>query len=129
MEHFVTLFDSLFLPQGLALHASMQRKLPNYRLWVLCVDDLAHDLLTKLALPNVSLIRLSSVETPELLAVKPGRGKGEYCWTLTPFAPRFQRGASRGSRGPRDRAADRRSRRRGGRRPRCLAARRSDRRR
>ena len=89
MEHFVTLFDSLFLPQGLALHASMQRKLPNYRLWVLCVDDLAHDLLTKLALPNVSLIRLSSVETPELLAVKPGRGKGEYCWTLTPFAPRF----------------------------------------
>ena len=89
MEHFVTLFDSLFLPQGLALHASMQRKLHDYRLWVLCVDDVAHDLLTKLALPNVSLIKLSSVETPELLAVKPGRGKGEYCWTLTPFAPRF----------------------------------------
>ena len=25
MEHFVTLFDSLFLPQGLALHMSMER--------------------------------------------------------------------------------------------------------
>jgi hypothetical protein len=89
MEHYVTLFDSLFLPQGLALHASMQRRLRNYRLWVLCVDDAAHEVLTTLALPNVLLIRLSAVETPELLAVKPGRSKGEYCWTLTPFAPRF----------------------------------------
>jgi hypothetical protein len=89
MQHYVTLFDSLFLPQGLALHASMQRRLTDFRLWVLCVDDEAHALLTQLALPNVSLIALSAVETPELLAVKPGRSKGEYCWTLTPFAPRF----------------------------------------
>jgi hypothetical protein len=89
MEHYVTLFDSLFLPQGLALHASMQRRLRGFRLWVLCVDDAAHEVLTKLALPDVSLIRLSAVETPELAAVKPGRSKGEYCWTLTPFAPRF----------------------------------------
>jgi len=89
MEHYVTLFDSLFLPQGLALHASLQRHAGEYRLWVLCVDEPTHEVLTKLALPNVSLIRLAQVETPELLAVKPGRGKGEYCWTLTPFAPRF----------------------------------------
>ena len=25
MEHFVTLFDQVFLPQGLALHMSMQK--------------------------------------------------------------------------------------------------------
>jgi len=29
------------------------------------------------------------LETPELLEVKPERTIGEYCWTLTPFAPRF----------------------------------------
>ena len=89
MEHYVTLFDSLFLPQGLALHASLQQHAGEHRLWVLCVDELAHEVLTKLALPDVSLIRVAQVETPELLAVKPGRSKGEYCWTLTPFAPRF----------------------------------------
>jgi len=89
MEHYVTLFDSLFLPQGLALHASLQSHAGEYRLWVLCVDDLTHEVLSKLELPNVSLIRLAELETPELLEVKPGRGKGEYCWTLTPFAPRF----------------------------------------
>lgn len=89
MEHFVTLFDNLFLPQGLALHKSMERHVRNYTLWVLCMDDEVHEVLCKLNLPNVRLLRLSKLETPELLAVKPHRSKGEYCWTLTPFAPRF----------------------------------------
>jgi hypothetical protein len=89
MEHYVTLFDSLFLPQGLALHMSMERHLGTYTLWILCVDDEAHEYLTNLNLPNVQLLQLSKLETPELLAVKPGRSIGEYCWTLTPFAPRF----------------------------------------
>ena len=89
MEHYVTLFDSLFLPQGLALHLSMERHIKDYNLWVLCVDDEAHDVLSKLKLPNVRLLKLSKLETEELLQVKPLRTKGEYCWTLTPFAPRF----------------------------------------
>lgn len=89
MEHFVTLFDSLFLPQGLALHLSMERHAGNYTLWILCVDDEVYGVLSKLDLPNVRLLQLSKLETPELLAVKSDRSKGEYCWTLTPFAPRF----------------------------------------
>lgn len=89
MEHYVTLFDSLFLPQGLALHMSMERHAGEYTLWILCVDDEAHKVLTKLNLPNVRLLQLSNLETAELKRVKPTRTKGEYCWTLTPFAPRF----------------------------------------
>jgi hypothetical protein len=89
MEHYVTLFDSLFLPQGLALHASMERHAGSYTLWVLCMDEAAYDVLTSLHLPNLKLLALSHLETPELLAVKSGRTRGEYCWTLTPFAPRF----------------------------------------
>jgi hypothetical protein len=89
MEHFVTLFDSLFLPQGLALQMSMERHLKEYTLWILCVDDKAHDVLTQLNLSNVRLLQLSKLETPELLRIKPSRTKGEYCWTLTPFSPRF----------------------------------------
>ena len=89
MEHFVTLFDSLFLPQGLALHVSMQRHINIYTLWILCVDDEVYEILHILALPNVRLLQLSQLETADLLRVKIDRTKGEYCWTLTPFAPRF----------------------------------------
>lgn len=89
MEHYVTLFDCLYLPQGLALHMSMERYLESYTLWILCVDDRVHELLTKLALPNVNLLKLSELETDELKQVKSKRNKGEYCWTLTPFAPNF----------------------------------------
>ena len=88
-EHFVTLFDSTFLPQAIALHASMRRHVPSFCLWALCVDDEAHELLTRLALANCRPLKLSALETPELLAVRPQRSRGEYCWTLTPFAPRF----------------------------------------
>jgi hypothetical protein len=89
MEHYVTLFDSLFLPQGIALHISMERQIKSYTLWILCVDDISHEVLIRLNLPNVRLLRLSQLETAELLGVKSSRTKGEYCWTLTPFAPRF----------------------------------------
>ncbi len=89
MEHYVTLFDSLFLPQGMALHLSMERHIGTYTLWILCVDDDVHRTLSKLAMPNVRLLQLTKLETPELLAVKHERTGGEYCWTLTPFAPRF----------------------------------------
>jgi hypothetical protein len=89
MEHYVTLFDSLYLPQGLALQRSMHRHANEYTLWILCMDDEVHGVLGKLQLPNVRLLQLSAIETDELKRVKPGRTKGEYCWTLTPFTPRF----------------------------------------
>lgn len=89
MEHYVTLFNNVFLPQGLALHLSMERHVRNYVLWILCVDDETHDVLTRLILPNVRLLKLSEIETSELLKVKSTRAISEYCWTLTPFAPRF----------------------------------------
>jgi len=89
MEHFVTLFDLLFLPQGLALHRSMERHAGNYTLWILCMDDEVHEILSLMKLPNVQLLQLSLVETKELKRVKPERTVGEYCWTVTPFAPKF----------------------------------------
>src|SRR5437762_975595 len=89
MEHYVTLFDRLFLPQGLALQSSLERHAGPYVLWILCMDDETYDVLERLRLPNVRLLRLTDVETPDLLRVKPERSRTEYCWTLTPFTPRF----------------------------------------
>jgi hypothetical protein len=89
MEHYVTIFDSLFLPQGLALHSSLERHSSSFTLWVLCTDDEAFEVLGRLGLPHLRRIHLNDVETPSLLSVKPERTRREYCWTLTPFAPRF----------------------------------------
>ena len=89
MEHYVTLFDSLFLPQGLALQMSMERYAGEYTLWILCVDDQAYEVLIRLRLPNTRLLQLSKLETAELKRVKLDRTRGEYCWTVTPYSLRF----------------------------------------
>jgi len=87
MEHYVTLFDANFLPAGLCLYRSMRERAGAFRLWVLCMDTTVEARLRELDLPDVRLIPLHEIETEALLAVKPGRTAGEYCWTLTPFVP------------------------------------------
>lgn len=89
VEHFVTLFDNNFLPVGLCLYASLLEHGQPFHLWILCMDELVEQNLHRLALPHVSLIPLREVEDARLLAVKPTRSRGEYCWTLTPFTPQF----------------------------------------
>jgi hypothetical protein len=84
-EHFVTLFDDSFLPIGLALYESLVARARPFRLWVVAIDEDVERHLAQLSLPDVDVIPLSSIESPELLAVKPGRTRAEYCWTLTPF--------------------------------------------
>lgn len=85
-EHYVTLFDSTFLPQGLTLHSSLQEHGDDYVMWVLCLDVECLDTLHRLNLPQVRLLDLRELETVDLLAVKPGRTRAEYCWTLTPWS-------------------------------------------
>ena len=89
MEHYVTLFDSLFLPQGLALHVSLERHAGPYVLWVLCMDEASRSVLERLALPNVRLLSIADCETDSLRAVKKERSRVEYYWTLSPFTTRF----------------------------------------
>jgi len=89
MEHYVTLFDSLFLPQGIALHLSLERHAKPYTLWILCIDKEAFRVLQRLDLPNMRLLQIDEIEGPELKQAKESRSRVEYCWTLTPFTPRF----------------------------------------
>lgn len=88
MEHFVTLFDSGFLPQGLALYASLQNQGEPFILWVVCMDKLVEFAIGKMGNDNLKAIPLHQVEEmfPELLTIKPQRSRGEYCWTLTSFS-------------------------------------------
>ena len=73
MEHFVTIFDRLFIPQGLALFQSMQRHMSMFNLWVICMDDKTHDVLDAYNVPNLKLLEIENLETDELVKIK-GRG-------------------------------------------------------
>ena len=86
-EHYVTLFDETFLPQGLALHASLSRHSNTAMLWVICLTDEVFLQLSSLSLDKVNLISLEDIETADLKNARAHRSWVEYCWTLTPFAP------------------------------------------
>jgi hypothetical protein len=70
---------------GMTLHHSLMMHAQPFHLWIICMDTTVEKQLQQLTLPYVTLIPLQDVETPELIEIKAGRSKGEYCWTLTPF--------------------------------------------
>ena len=69
-EVFVTLFDSKFLPQGMALHQSLQKHCQCFQLWIICIDEKSYDILTSLALPNVNILSLATLESVKHKEVK-----------------------------------------------------------
>lgn len=88
-RYYCTLFDKNYLTRGLALHDSLLCHCQRFQLWILCMDEVTYDILAKLNLDNVSLIKLSDFEDKKLLAVKSTRTSGEYCWTCTPSLPLY----------------------------------------
>ena len=81
--NFCTLFDSNYLTRGLALHESMVKYIPDFKLFIFAFDDRSHKILTKMKLKNTVVISLKEFEYPRLLEVKPTRSVAEYCWTST----------------------------------------------
>ena len=89
MTNFCTLFDSDYLSRGLTLYRSLIATGEDFRLYVFCFDEDGYKILHQLNLDRIVLVRLADFESPELLSVKPGRTKGEYCWTCTPQTIRY----------------------------------------
>jgi hypothetical protein len=87
VEHFVTCFDSYFLPQGLALYQSLRNQFDDFTLWVICLNETTADILASRNLPNMRLLKLGDLENQKLLSVKETRSRAEYIWTLSPFIP------------------------------------------
>lgn len=91
MYHFCTFFDRHFLNRGLALYCSLRRHCPSFRLFVLCMDTVSYDSLSRLDLPNVQLIALKDFEKKDdaLLIAKRNRTRIEYYFTCTPSLPLY----------------------------------------
>lgn len=77
-----TNFYSNYLYKGLALYYSLESRSNDFCLWILCMDEETHTILTGLNLKHAKFIRLNKVETIGLLKVKKSRNKAEYSWTL-----------------------------------------------
>lgn len=88
-RYFCTLFDKNYLTRGLALHSSLINHCPDFHLWVLCMDETTFEIVSKLTLEKVTLIKLADFADPELLAVKQTRSAAEFCWTCTPSLPLY----------------------------------------
>jgi hypothetical protein len=89
MRHFVTHFDINYAPQGLSLLQSLRRHVGNFVLWVVCLDEETHRLLSQIDALEVRLLSLKALETEPLRSIKSNRSAVEYYWTLTPFLPTF----------------------------------------
>jgi len=81
--NFCTLFDSNYLSRGLVMYDSLVEHCSDFHLYVFAFNDAAYVTLSRLNLPHLSVISLLEFEDPDLLAVKEGRSRAEYCWTCT----------------------------------------------
>ena len=79
---FCTLITLEYLPKCLALLDSIERHTDNFHFWICCMDATTYDILTRMQLKNVTLIKLSDIENQRLRLLKERRKKHEYCWTL-----------------------------------------------
>lgn len=91
IRNFCTYFDSNYLYQGLAFYHSLRQTCPEFRLWVLCMDDRCYRILVCMALPNIKVVKLEDFEygDNELGQARKNRAKIEYYFTCTPSLPLF----------------------------------------
>lgn len=91
MYYFCTYFDQNYLTRGLALYHSLVRHCAEFKLWVLCMDNLAKRELDKFKLANIITIALEEFESgdEDLLRAKANRSTIEYYFTCTPSLPLY----------------------------------------
>jgi hypothetical protein len=84
---YVTIFDSNYLPQGIAMVKSLLSHTEDARVWVVAADDPVSTALSAMNDEAIRIVPMAKVETAELRRVKSGRSRVEFYWTLTPFLP------------------------------------------
>lgn len=89
MSNFVTILDRSYLLKGLALYASIKRTCPDFRLWVLGLDEEVVRHFNSIDDLRVVALDVRQFETEALRKVRKARTVGEYSWTLTPFSYEF----------------------------------------
>jgi len=91
MYYFCTYFDQHYLARGLALFSSLQKHCPEFKLWVLCMDHVAYEILEKFNLPGLYPIAMEEFERNDepLRSAKQNRSRIEYYFTCTSSLPLY----------------------------------------
>ena len=88
-EHYITLFNYNYLPQGLTMFFSLKKNYKDFVLWIVCMDKKVENFFLKKKFKEIRIIPLRNLENKPLIKVKKKRKFVEYCWTLTPFLPNY----------------------------------------
>ena len=83
MLTFCTLFDSNYLDKGLVLQESLEKVIPDYKLYILAMDKQCESILKQLQLNHVVVISQEEFEDEELREIRKERSRAEYCWTCS----------------------------------------------
>ncbi len=89
MKHYCTLFDTFYMSRGLVMYESLIRTGADFHLYIFAFDDSCYSILKRMSLEKATIISLKEFEDDDLLRVKPGRSKAEYCWTSTPSTIKY----------------------------------------
>lgn len=81
--NYCTLFNSKYLARGTAMIESLLKQDSSAKIMVVSMDSQTTDFLKKKFSSRIDVVALEKIETEEYLKLKPRRGFGEYCWTLT----------------------------------------------
>lgn len=84
MRNYATLFDSKYLPQGVALYESLSKHSSEpFTLWILALERPALQTLQALNLPHVEVVCGETFEWEMgLTPIRNSRTQQEWCWTL-----------------------------------------------
>jgi Nucleotide-diphospho-sugar transferase len=86
-RYFCSHLNRGYLAKALALYESLQRHHADARLFLLCLDDDSYDILARLALSRLELVRHHEFEDDALRAARSNRSEREYCYTCSASFP------------------------------------------
>lgn len=91
MTNLCTLFDYNYMDRGIALYQSLKKYAADFRLYILCMDQMTYDTLNLLHFNEVVLITEEAVQNYNkvLINLKEQRKRAEYCWTSTPILIKY----------------------------------------
>ena len=82
---FCTLFNSGYMSRGLALYRSMEKSIPEFKLYIFVCDELSFQVLSELELKKAVVINIFDIfsdEEKKILGTRPG---ASFFWTCTPL--------------------------------------------
>jgi hypothetical protein len=81
---FCTVTDKNYVYKWLALCHSIDRHMPDSKIWVLCLDNESKTVINKLGRKNIETVSIAGMKYPELEKLRETRTKQEFAWTCKP---------------------------------------------